>query len=369
MLPGYGAASLSGLLPSVAAALGLPTGRSTLAIPAARAYVVLLVDGLGDLLLRRHAADAPYLAGRLETSRPLTAPLPSTTATSLTSLGTGLPPGAHGVAGFTTRIPGSNRLLNALDWDPAVDPRRWQPHPTVFEQLSGYGVRATVVNQRSFRGKGLTVASMRGAEFVGANTAGERIAATVAAASRGRSLTYTYDSELDSTGHRQGCTSLAWRHQLRMVDAAAAQLRAAMPADACLLVTGDHGMVDVAAHDRVDVDTEPELLDGVVLLGGEARFRQLYCAEGAAPDVAGRWRQRLGSEAVVLERSAAIAAGWFGAVAPEVVDRLGDVLVACLGDVAVLSTSLFPLEAKLVGLHGSLSAEEMLVPLLVDAGD
>jgi hypothetical protein len=90
--------------------------------------------------------------------------------------------------------------------------------------------------------------------------------------------------------------------------------------------------------------------------------------EGAGAVVAGRWRERLGGEAVVLERSAAIAAGWFGPVAPEVEPRLGDVLVACLGDLAVLSSSRFPLEASLVGLHGSLSAEEMLVPLLLDAG-
>ena len=61
--------------------------------------------------------------------------MPSTTATSLTSLGTGLPPGAHGLVGFTSRVPGTGKLLNALMWDKDVDPLEWQPHDTAFTRL------------------------------------------------------------------------------------------------------------------------------------------------------------------------------------------------------------------------------------------
>jgi hypothetical protein len=369
VLPQYGKSSLAELLPSVAATLGLAGTDNTLNLPSAERYVVLLVDGLGELSLLDAGDDAPYLAGLLDGADTLTAPLPSTTATSLTSLGTGLPPGAHGVAGYTTRIPGSDRLLNALDWDPTVDPLRWQPHRTVFDRLAGAGVAASVVNRRRFQGSGLSVASMGGATFIGANTAGERIAAAAsAAAAVAPSLTYTYEADLDATGHRQGCDSPAWRHQLRIVDETAARLRAALPRDACLIVTGDHGMVDVPLGSRLDVDTEPDLMDGVELFGGEARFRQLYCAEGAAQDVTACWRERLGADALVLSRSDAITAGWFGDVAAPVYDRLGDVIIACLGETAVLSKGRFPTETRLIGLHGSLTAEEMLVPLLVDAG-
>jgi hypothetical protein len=369
VLPRYGKASLAEVLPSVAATFGLAGADNTLNLPAADRYVVLLVDGLGELNLRDAADDAPYLTGLLDGAGTLTAPLPSTTATSLTSLGTGLPPGAHGVAGFTTRIPGTDKLLNALEWDPAVDPRRWQPHGSVFGRLAGAGVAARVVNQRRFRDSGLSIASMGGAEFIGANTAGERVAATAAAAAVAPSLTYTYESDLDSTGHRQGWESLAWRHQLRIVDETAARLRSALPRDACLIVTGDHGMVDVSDGLRVEVDTEPELLDGVEIFGGEARFRQLYCADGAAPDVAAFWRERLGADALVLLREEAIAAGWFGEVATPVYDRLGNVMIACVGETAVQSKSRFPMETRLIGLHGSLTAREMLVPLLLDPGN
>lgn len=369
VLPGYGQASLAEVLPSVAAAVGMPYEANVLALPPADRYVVLLVDGLGQRLLQRHVADAPYLGSLLQSDRTLTAPVPSTTATSLTTLGTGRAPGAHGVVGFTCRIPGTDRLLNALQWDTGVEPRRWQPHATVFERAANAGVAVTAVNQRTFRGSGLTVASMRGGRYVGANTAGERIAAVAAAAARSRSITYTYDSDLDSTGHRVGCRSVAWRHQLGVVDDLAARLRDALPADACLVVTADHGMVDVGPDDpRVDVDVEVGLLDGVDVFGGEGRFRHLYCAAGVAYDVAQRWSERLGDAALVLKRADAVNQGWFGGVDGSVRERIGDVLVACLDSVVVVSPSRFPAEKKMVGFHGSLTAEEMLVPLLVDAG-
>ena len=84
--------------------------------------------------------------------------MPSTTATSLTSLGTALTPGSHGVVGFTSRIPGTDQLLNALVWDKDVDPLEWQPHPTAFGRLAAAGVHTTVVNKREFAGSGLTLA-------------------------------------------------------------------------------------------------------------------------------------------------------------------------------------------------------------------
>jgi hypothetical protein len=368
--PEYGTASLTELVPSATAMLThgsrAAADGNVLGLPPTSRLVLLLVDGLGQRQLARNARDAPYLCS-LE-QRTLTCGVPSTTATSLTSLGVGLPPGEHGVVGYTSRIPGTDRLLNALRWDDAVDAEQWQPHPTALAAAARAGVATAVVNKRAFDGSGLTVASQRGADFVAADSAGERLAAAARhSAAEVPSLVYLYDSDLDATGHARGCRSEAWRHQLATVDAFAQRLRDVIPADATLLVTADHGMVDVEPAQRVDVDAEPELMEGVTLLGGEARFRHLYCRSGAVGDVAARWRQRLGDQALVLTREEAVTAGWFGAVRRDVEPRLGDVLVACMGDVAVISTQRFPFEAMLVGLHGSLTAEEMYVPLLVDA--
>lgn len=365
--PAYRDRSLGDVLPAVALALGVEAvlEPSTIALPEAPGYVVFLIDGLGFELLRDHAEHAPFLASLINGSRPATAGVPSTTATSLTSLGTSLTPGTHGVVGFTSRIPGTDELLNALMWSKSVDPREWQPHETAFERLARAGVRATVVNKRAFAGSGLTVAGQRGGDFIGVDRAGERLAAALTASSSAPSLTYMYDGDLDWTGHRYGVDSTQWRLQLSVVDAAAEQLRETLPDQVRILVVADHGMVDSPPESRLDVTERPELLDGVTVFGGEARFRHLYCRGGAVPDVVAAWQAAVGDRAQVLLRDEALARGWFGPLAPAVRPRLGDVMVASCGDFSVMSSEAFPYEARLVGLHGSLTSAEMLIPLLV----
>jgi hypothetical protein len=365
--PAYRDHSLGDLLPAVATALGVDASLPStgLELPPAGSYVVLLVDGLGYELLGSHAEQAPYLSSLLDGRPPVTVGVPSTTATSLTSLGTALTPGTHGVVGFTSRIPGTDDLLNALMWSKKVDPLEWQPHPTALGRLAAAGVRTTVVSKREFAGSGLTVASQRGAEFVGADKVGERAAAVLAAATGEPSLTYVYEGDLDWTGHRYGVDSEQWRAQLAVTDLHAQRLRETLPDDVRLVVVADHGMVDVGPTDRTDLDEVPELQEGLELVAGEARFRHLSCREGAVDDVLAAWRGVLGDRALVLARDDAVARGWFGTVLPGIEARLGDVVVACRGTHAVLSSAAFPYEGRLVGMHGSLTAAEMQVPVLL----
>jgi hypothetical protein len=187
----------------------------------------------------------------------------------------------------------------------------------------------------------------------------------LAASAQVPSLTYMYDGDLDWTGHRYGVSSLQWRLQLSMVDAAVEQLRETLPDDTRVVVVADHGMVDSPDTSRIDVDDVDGLRDGLALLGGEARFRHLYCRPGAVDDVLTSWQAVVGDRAEVLSRDAALDRGWFGPLEAEVRPRLGDVMVAARGDFAVMSRSAFPYEARLVGLHGSLTSAEMLVPVLV----
>ena len=363
--PAYGGRTLGDVLPAVATALGVDVGfhATSLVLPPARRYVIFLVDGLGHRLLGAHPDQAPYLHALLR--EPGLAGVPSTTATSITSLGTALTPGQHGLVGYTSRIPGTDRLLNALLWDKQVDPLEWQPHDSGFARLRAAGVHATVVSKREFVDTGLTLCGFRGSEFVGGDKVGERIAGVVAASAEDPSVTYVYDGDLDWTGHRYGVDSPQWRAQLAAIDASVEQLREALDPGVRLVVIADHGMVDSPPDARTDVDEQLDLRDGVRLLGGEARFRHLYCASGAVEDVMATWRGTLGVHADVLSRDEAIGRGWFGTVAPQVRPRLGDVVVAARGDHAIVSTTDFPYENKLVGLHGSLTAVEMEIPILV----
>jgi hypothetical protein len=353
LLPGYGSSTLADLSQSLLGALGVPGTANVLGLPQASRVCLLVVDGLGWELLRAHRAAAPFLSGLAETGCWLAAGFPATTVTSLSSLGTGQPPGQHGMLGYQVRVPATGKLLNSLRWDASVDPLAWQPGPTIFELAAGAGLGAYRIAAGAFRDSGLSVAAMRGADYRSADTPGALVARTATAlAEQPRALAMVYTGDLDATGHAWGCGSPAWRYQLSHVDRLAEQLAGALPAGAALHITADHGMVDVPAGSRTDADALPELRAGVALLGGEGRARHVYAVPGAAADVLAAWRSTLGDSAWVADREEAIDAGWFGPVDERVAARIGDVVAAARGASAV------------VGMHGSLAPGDQRVPLL-----
>jgi hypothetical protein len=365
LVPRYGESTLADLATSILASLDIPGEANPLRLADVSRACLLVIDGLGWELLREHQAAAPFLSELAMSGRPLTAGFPATTVTSLSSLGTGLPPGQHGMLGYQVAVPGTGRLLNALRWDKRVDPMTWQPAPTIFERAAAAGVAAFRVAQGAYRDSGLSTAVMRGALYRSADTLGALAGhAATALAAEPRALAMVYEAGLDSTGHVCGCMSDAWRFQLGHVDRLAEQLAGALPAGTALYVTADHGMVDVTAADRIDADAGPELRDGVAILGGEPRARHVYAKAGAAADVLDTWREVLGPSAWVLSRDEAIAEGWFGPVDARFASRIGDVVAACAGPAAVVASRTEPRETALVGMHGSLASSDQLVPLL-----
>ena len=365
LLPEYGQNTLADLSQSVLASLGVPGAANVLGLPQVSRACLLIVDGLGWDLLRSRRPAAPFLSGLTETGCWLAAGFPSTTVTSLSSLGTGQPPGQHGLLGYQVLVPSTGQLLNALRWEKSVDPVAWQPGPTIFEQAAAAGLGAYRIASGAFKHSGLSAASMRGADYRSANTPGALVACTAAAlAEQPRALAMVYTGDLDATGHRFGCASAAWRFQLSHVDRLAEQLAAAIPPGTALYITADHGMVDVLPDGRTDADAVPELRAGVALLGGEARARHVYAQPGAANDVLAAWRDTLGDSAWVVSRDEAVAAGWFGPVDPRVADRIGDVVAAARGAAAIVATVTEPRESALVGMHGSLTPGDQRVPLL-----
>ncbi|MGY2067312.1 alkaline phosphatase family protein [Blastococcus sp. SYSU DS0619] len=376
--PAYGVATLADVLPGVAATLGAPVPRGDLsadplglssALHGARRVAVLLVDGLGADLVRAHADLAPTLASLASPAGDLQAPCPSTTPVSLTTIGTGLPPGSHGVLGFVTEVPGEGRVLNHTQWADDPDPADWQARPTVFEHAAADGVAVTAVGPWAYAGSGLTVAAYRGAEYTGAVGPGDLTALMRSALDAGpRALVYGYMAELDLTGHVRGVDSPSWRAQLALVDRIVEQLVDGLPDDAALLVTADHGMLDVPAHTRLDLDDEPDLADGVRLLAGEPRARYVHTEPGAEADVLDRWRGVLGDRAWVVGREEAVASGIFGPVDDALAARIGDVVALARGSWVLVSPRLEPGPSRLAAYHGSLTATELAIPLLAARG-
>jgi type I phosphodiesterase/nucleotide pyrophosphatase len=365
VLPHYGENSLSDLATSLLATLGVAGEPNPLDLPPATRACLLVVDGLGWELLRDQPAVAPFLSEMALHGAVLAAGFPATTVTSLSSLGTGLPPGQHGMLGYQVAVPGQHKLLNGLRWDDSIDPRAWQPRDTVYERAARAGVATCRVAARSLEKTGLSTAVMRGTQYWPAESLGAVVAqAADALRGPGRRLVTVYHAQLDGTGHTFGCYSDAWRYHLGHVDKLAEQLVTAVPAGTALYVTADHGMTDVAPEDRFDVDELPALRDGVDLLGGEPRARHVYARPGAAGDVLAAWRETLGTRAWIVSREEAIAAGWFGEVDSRLADRIGDVVAAPAGPWAIVASRAERLETSLVGMHGSLTSADQLVPLL-----
>jgi len=376
--PTYGAHSLADVLPGVAAALGVPVRRRDLptdplglteVLAGARRVAVLLVDGLGADLVRAHPEQARVIGALDSPVGDLTAPCPSTTPVSLTTLGTGLPPGSHGVLGFVTDVPGEDRVLNHVHWTDDPDPGTWQRQTTVFEQAAAAGVGAVAVGPRAYAGSGLSVAAYRGSDHTSAFSPGDLVAGVLQSLTTGpRTLVYGYHPDLDLTGHVRGVDSMSWRAQLGIVDRIVEQIVAGLPDDAALIVTADHGMVDVPADTRFDVDEVPELFDGVRVMAGEPRARYVHAVPGAADDVLARWRGTLAHRAWVVGRDEAVESGVFGPVLPELAGRIGDVVALARGSWAMTATRQEPVPSTLAAFHGSLTPTELAIPLLLARG-
>ena len=364
MIPAYGTGALSDVTPAVLTALGVPGGGSTLDLPESRHVVLLLIDGLGWNLLRAHAGDAPFLAGLA--GRPITAGFPSTTATSLASIGTGLPPAAHGIVGLSFDV-GGHVAMNALRWTgdggdlrKRFPPEQVQPTRTAFERMAEDGVKVRVGVPAKHVGSGLTRAVLRGGDLRGILALGDLAASTSEPPDGDRTFRYAYHGDLDLLGHVFGPGSEAWRLQLAQVDQLARSIAERLPPGGLLLVTADHGMVRAA--DSVDVE---KLSDGVRLLAGEPRVRHVYARPGAAADVLAGWREALGDRAWVLSRDEAVAAGWFGpGVSDRTAPRIGDVVAAARGETVLIAPDAEPMLSGLTGQHGSLTEAELRIPLL-----
>jgi hypothetical protein len=338
-----------------------------------RRVVVLLVDGMGWHLLPELAADAPLLAsvlagntGRLDE---LVCTFPSTTPTSLASLTTGVAPGEHGILGFTVKIPGSDRILAHISWRDDPPPAQWQPVPTWFERLQQAGVGARAVLPAAFIGSGLTEATYRGAQLHAANNDDDYAQLVIDQLHAAPGLVYAYTAALDTTAHLFGIGSPEWHAAAAGIDGLLTRLVEALPSDAALLVTADHGGLNVPDTARIDLDADPRLSAGVRAVAGDPRVRYLHTLPGAASDVIAAWSDLLDGRAEVCSRDDAVAAGLFGLVRPGNLSRIGDVVVTCTGDTAVLATGHEPPEmAQLVGFHGAATPAEMAIPLITFRG-
>jgi len=362
--------SLADVLPSCLSAIAGESNR--LSLPAVTRAIVVLVDGLGAEALKARAGHARTLAGALSKASTMDSGFPTTTASALATLTTGVAPGQHGLVGYSVLDAANDRVVNQLSgWDAQLDPRQWQAVPTIFERAVGRGFGAAVIAPGRYRGSGFSEAVLRGADFIDGSSIADRFEKAVdwLRAPGPNGIAYLYVPELDQTGHAAGWESPAWTTWLELLDGEVRSLVAALGPKHGVLVTADHGVVDVPHHAHILIDELPGLLDGVRFVAGEPRCLQLHFEPDASPErraeLVQAWRDSEESRSWVATRDEAIEAGWFGDVLPEIAPRIGDLVVAARKNIAYYDGRAKNQSGrKMVGQHGSWSPAEVQVPLL-----
>lgn len=329
--------------------------------------LLFLIDGFGADVLETYAQFAPTL-NALARPKVITTSFPSTTSTSLATLTTGAMPGAHGMMGYTVRVPrSSGRILNSLKWDERVDPHNWQPIPTLFERATAAGITVTHVAAKRYEDSGFTRAVFRGAHYRGANITSDLIRETAEALKKSPSFVYLYVNDLDSAGHSDGVGSDKWIAALTAIDAMVASLMRELPQGVRIWITADHGMINVG--EKIVLGQENQLLTNIATIAGEPRMRHLYLSDGEdhamALDTQAIWESELGSKVRILTRESAISSGLFGEeVSLDAAERIGDLIAIAQDTVVLLDPERAEKEGEMVGHHGGESLVESSVPLL-----
>ena len=358
VLPSYEGACITNIVPALLHPSDAVPSWLPAAASGAERVVLLVIDGLGWAQLASRRRLTPTL-DRLD-GGPITTVAPSTTASALTSISTGLPPGEHGVVGYRMAMHGE--VLNVLRWSTAAgDARQTIPPTKVQTQPAFGGQRPPVITRAEFERSGFTLAHLDETRFTGYRTLGTLAAEVVRLARAGEPFVYAYYEGLDKVSHEYGL-SAQYDEELRWVDHLVSRLLEELPAGTVLVVTADHGQVEVPQENVLELPGD--VLTHVAMQSGEGRFRWLHARSGRGAALLDAAQATLSDHAWVRSRDEAVAEGWYGPVVTDTASgRLGDVLLAAKGTMAFND----PNDTGpyvLVGRHGSLTEAEMLVPLL-----
>ncbi|MFN8017873.1 MAG: alkaline phosphatase family protein [Acidimicrobiales bacterium] len=358
VLPDYAGACIANIVPALLDGSVEPPAWLPSAAVEAPQVVVLVLDGIGWEQLQARRELAPTLCSLA--GGPVTSVSPTTTATALTSIATGLAPGEHGVMGY--RVAVDHDVLNILRWSTPsgdartrIDPCSFQPNEPFCHQ------RPCVVSKAEFVHSGFTSAHLSGARYRGYRVPSTLLVEVRDAIATGEPFVYAYYDGIDKVAHEYGLGA-HYDLELEFVDRLVEGLLSLLPRDTALVITADHGQVHVA--DRIIVP-DAELLSHVSFQSGEGRFRWLHARPGREAALAEAAAGLYSDVAWVVTRDQTIDEGWWG-------ERVTDAARQRLGDVALVAAEPVsfhdPADSgpfELVGRHGSLTPDEMYVPLLV----
>lgn len=377
-LPDYRGGSIVNLMASIVTGLG---GEERIYPPlraldprglTSRNVVLLVIDGLGhDYLLERGAGGT--LAQHLEAR--ITSVFPSTTASAITTFLTGTAPQQHGLTGWFMHFRELGAVIAVLPFrprhgggPPAVSVQALLEHVPVFDRVpvSSYVVAPQEIAHSAFNTAHLGRAGLRPyATLDGMFQAIER----VVRAPGDRRYAYAYWPELDRLAHEHGIASRETAAHLARLDAAFDEFLGAIAGtDTTVIVTADHGFVDAAADEAVELEAHPELARMLRLpLCGEPRAAYCYVDGARREAFADYVTAHLAARADVYDSEYLIESGWFGLGAPHprLRERTGDFTLVMKSGATIKDGVPGEERHPKIGVHGGTSEREMYVPLIV----
>ena len=232
----------------------------------------------------------------------------------------------------------------------------FQPVPS----CPGAAGKVPVVTRHDYGPTGFTAAHLGDVDLHRWHTPAGLVTTVRQLTASGSPFVYAYYEGIDKVAHAEGVGEY-YDDELRAADRLVADVLEVLPRDAVLVVTADHGQVNVGNSVLV---LGPEIMEGLTLISGEGRFRWLHARPGAIDSVVDAALGLHGDVAWVRTREQVIEEGWLGGVpSPEIAARLGDVALIPFEPIAFLDPADTG-ELRLAARHGSLTPDEMLVPLL-----
>jgi len=325
--------------------------------------VLILIDGLGWLSLQDHAELAPSLVqgSHMDSWH---AEVPTTTPAGLAAIGTGLAPGESGFVGASFYLPETEQILSPLHWPERTPPVMVQSEETIFSLMERESIHVTSIGPGAYSDSGLTQAIFRGGRYLAAGTPQEYAdALSLVHESDGKTFTYVYWPDLDRAGHRYGVASRQWRDSLQVVNELVSGLTLVSRPGTLMVLTADHGMVDVTESDRIPMEGISSLRGHIAHIAGEPRFRHVYL-NCSADSVVNAVQREIGFGFDVYTRHQIEATGTFGPIAPGIEERIGD-LVCIARESWILTSDVDKRVSSFIGQHGSHTPYELLIPGIV----
>ncbi len=386
--PDYAGLSVTRIPDLVFSALGLdaPPGRllRTISPPRADRVLLVILDGLGYNRLNEIADSEPEVRALASSGVciPVTTVFPSTTVSALTTYSTGLTPGEHGMLGYRLYLREISATVNMIQLS-VVGGRVEAPLPdslpatsllrcrTVYERLGERGVETHALLPRAIADSGLSRVLYRGATHIHPAIGLSdmlALARQILNSSRTPVVVTLYWPGLDAIAHPRGPRSDAYVAEAASIAAALRREIVGRVEPTLLLVSSDHGFATMHSSDYIPTSRVAELRDALLFFPvGEPRASYLFLRPERRDEVLAATPKVCADGITLIGSREALALGLFGApdAHPETPSRIGDVIAVSTGAPGLLHP--YPDAPLLQGMHGGLTADEMIVPLIVDS--